>query len=310
MVGTNIGAGQRDRALRAALDRGGIAAGLTEIIGLSARVPARWLSLFDTDPAMLDTGSRYLHAVGPSTVSSDLGCALLRVEGAGRLLWPLLANLVRLWSAPAGLVGVHWSADVSVVFRALGGGACRRRADHRRGCRDGCLVRPIVWPCRAFSRVKELNADDLGDSSKTSPSADLFLRSGAHRQGANQTFGADSIRSPSISTRKPRRHDIRRASATVGTRGLTMRLLVESDLNPRRHRGRRGDEFRWPRPVRPGDELRTESEVLAVRRRGHVQSGLIKVRTTTLNQHDEAVQIISRISWYGRRPTQRGERRI
>jgi len=73
MVGTNIGAGQRDRALRAAWIGAGIAAGLTEIVGLSAAAfPHAWLSLFDTDPTMLDTGSRYLHAVGPSTVSSDL----------------------------------------------------------------------------------------------------------------------------------------------------------------------------------------------------------------------------------------------
>src|SRR5207247_11081290 len=51
MVGTNIGAGRRDRALRAAWIGAGIAAGLTEIIGLcAAAVPHAWLSLFDTDP--------------------------------------------------------------------------------------------------------------------------------------------------------------------------------------------------------------------------------------------------------------------
>src|SRR5881628_2696724 len=55
MVGTNIGAGRRDRALRAAWIGAGIAAGLTEIIGLcAAAVPHAWLSLFYTDPAMLD----------------------------------------------------------------------------------------------------------------------------------------------------------------------------------------------------------------------------------------------------------------
>src|SRR3989442_1655283 len=66
MVGTNIGAGRRDRALRAAWIGAGIAAGLTEIIGLcAAAVPHAWLSLFDTDPAMLDAGSRHLLPVGP-----------------------------------------------------------------------------------------------------------------------------------------------------------------------------------------------------------------------------------------------------
>ena len=52
------------------------------------------------------------------------------------------------------------------------------------------------------------------------------------------------------------------------------------------------DEFRWPRPVRPGDELHIESEVLEVRpSRSRSNQELIKVRTTTLNQNDEAVQV-------------------
>jgi acyl dehydratase len=50
------------------------------------------------------------------------------------------------------------------------------------------------------------------------------------------------------------------------TAAATMRLLVESDLKPAGGIvGASFDEFRWPRPVRPGDELRVESEVLEVR---------------------------------------------
>ena len=45
-------------------------------------------------------------------------------------------------------------------------------------------------------------------------------------------------------------------------------------------------------PVRPGDELRVESEVLEVRpSKSHPERGLIKVHTTTLNQNGEAVQV-------------------
>src|SRR5215470_11067011 len=78
------------------------------------------------------------------------------------------------------------------------------------------------------------------------------------------------------------------------TAAITMRLLVESDLKPAGGVIGAGlDEFRWPRPVRPGDELRIESEVLEVRpSTSRPDQGLIKVRTTTLNQDDEAVQII------------------
>jgi acyl dehydratase len=77
------------------------------------------------------------------------------------------------------------------------------------------------------------------------------------------------------------------------TAALTMRLLVESELKPAGGIVGAGfDEFRWPRPVRPGDELHIESEVLEVRAsRSLPNQGLIKVRTMTLNQDNEAVQV-------------------
>ncbi len=77
------------------------------------------------------------------------------------------------------------------------------------------------------------------------------------------------------------------------TAALTMRLLVGSEIAPAGGIVGAGfDEFRWPRPVRPGDELRIESEVLEVRAsKSRPNQGLIKVRTTTLNQMDEAVQV-------------------
>jgi len=78
------------------------------------------------------------------------------------------------------------------------------------------------------------------------------------------------------------------------TAALTMRLLVESELNPAGGIVGAGfDEFRWPKPVRPGDELHLESEVLEVRpSKSRPEQGLIKVRTTTLNQNGEPVQIL------------------
>jgi len=77
------------------------------------------------------------------------------------------------------------------------------------------------------------------------------------------------------------------------TAAMTMRLLVESELKPAGGIVGAGfDEFRWPRPVRPGDELRVESEILEVRpSRSRPEQGLIKVKTTTYNQAGEAVQI-------------------
>ena len=77
------------------------------------------------------------------------------------------------------------------------------------------------------------------------------------------------------------------------TAALTMRLLVESELKPAGGIiGAGFDEFRWPRPVRPGDELHLESEVLEVRAsKSRPDQGVIKVRTTTLNQDGAPVQV-------------------
>ena len=78
------------------------------------------------------------------------------------------------------------------------------------------------------------------------------------------------------------------------TAAATMRLMVEGELKPRGGIiGAGFEELRWPRPVRPGDELRIESEVLDMRpSKSRPDRGLIKVRTTTLNQDGEAVQIL------------------
>lgn len=77
------------------------------------------------------------------------------------------------------------------------------------------------------------------------------------------------------------------------TGAITMRLLVDSDFRPAGGViGASLDELRWPKPVRPGDELRAEVEVLEVRAsRSRPERGFVKVRVTTLNQDDEAVQI-------------------
>jgi len=78
------------------------------------------------------------------------------------------------------------------------------------------------------------------------------------------------------------------------TTALTMRLLVSSELKIAGGLVGAGlDELRWPRPVRPGDELHLESEVIAVRpSSSRPGQGIIKMRTTTFNQKDEPVQIM------------------
>jgi putative MATE family efflux protein len=122
IVGTNIGAGERVRALRAAWIGAAIAAGLCEVIGLlAAAFPHAWLSLFDENAAMLDAGARYLRIVGPFYGLFGLGMALyFASQGAGRLAWPLIANLTRLAiAAVGGSLALRLSGDLTSVFVAL-----------------------------------------------------------------------------------------------------------------------------------------------------------------------------------------------
>jgi putative MATE family efflux protein len=104
LVGTNIGAGQRERALRIALTGGALAFVVTEIIGVAAAIwPSAWLGLFGNDPAMLATGIAYLRHVGPTYGFFGLGLSLFFAsQGAGRLAWPLLGGTVRLLIAAGG----------------------------------------------------------------------------------------------------------------------------------------------------------------------------------------------------------------
>ena len=77
------------------------------------------------------------------------------------------------------------------------------------------------------------------------------------------------------------------------TAAMTMRLLVESELKPAGGIVGVGfDELRWPNPVRPDDTLRLQLEVLELRpSKSRPDQGVIKVKTTTLNQHDDPVQV-------------------
>lgn len=104
LVGTNIGAGNRQRVLRIALTGGAVAFILTEGIGIAAALwPYAWLGLFGDDPRMLETGATYLRLVGPTYGFFGLGLSLyFASQGAGRLLWPLLAGGLRLVVAVGG----------------------------------------------------------------------------------------------------------------------------------------------------------------------------------------------------------------
>ena len=121
IVGTSIGAEQRERALRTAWIGAAMAFVLTEAIGLcAAAFPTAWLSLFDTDPQMLEAGATYLRTVGPFYGMFGLALSLyFASQGAGRLLWPLLGTVVRLAiAALGGWLALRWTGELSHVFLA------------------------------------------------------------------------------------------------------------------------------------------------------------------------------------------------
>jgi Na+-driven multidrug efflux pump len=123
LVGTNIGAGQGERALRIALIGGALAFAMTEAIGIAAAVwPRAWLGLFGHDPVMLATGGAYLRAVGPFYGFFGLGLALyFASQGAGRLRWPLIAGFGRMLVAlVGGWLALRATGSLQWLFVAIG----------------------------------------------------------------------------------------------------------------------------------------------------------------------------------------------
>jgi putative MATE family efflux protein len=122
MVGTAIGADRHERALRVAWIGAAIAGGLTEAIGLTAALfPTAWLNLFGAEPQMLDVGASYLRIVGPFYGFFGTGLALyFAAQGAGKLLWPMIAAVTRvLIAAAGGIVAVRLTHGVPALFTVL-----------------------------------------------------------------------------------------------------------------------------------------------------------------------------------------------
>jgi putative MATE family efflux protein len=122
LVGTNVGAGQHERALRIAFTGAAIAFVMTQTIGLLAALwPDAWLGLFSSEPAMLATGSAYLQIVGPAYGFFGLGLSLyFASQGAGRLFWPLMCGSLRVAIAiGGGWLALQWTGALDWLFACL-----------------------------------------------------------------------------------------------------------------------------------------------------------------------------------------------
>ena len=149
IVGTSIGAGQRERALRTAWIGAAMASILTEAIGLcAAAFPTAWLSLFDSDPRCSRPERLTSATVGPFYGMFGLALSLyFASQGAGRLLWPLLGNLARLAiAALAGWLALRWTGDLSQVFLAQSVGLIASGFINLAAVAGGAWFGSLTWP--------------------------------------------------------------------------------------------------------------------------------------------------------------------
>jgi putative MATE family efflux protein len=157
MVGTCIGAGQRERALQATWTGAALAFAMAETIGLlAAAFPRAWLTLFDSDPAMLDAGSAYLQTVGPVYGFFGLGLVLyFASQGAGRLLWPVIGNMLRLVVAASfGWLALRWGGGLTHVFIAQGVALVVYGLVIAGSIAGGAWFGPVGWPRRTAVMLK------------------------------------------------------------------------------------------------------------------------------------------------------------
>jgi Na+-driven multidrug efflux pump len=122
LIGTNIGGGEGDRALRTAWITVLLSALATEAIGLAAATwPAAWIGSFSDDPAVLAIGTTYLRTVGPFFGFFGMGYALYCIgQGTGFMGWPVAGAVTRAAIAVAGgAAAIMFGANLDHIFMAV-----------------------------------------------------------------------------------------------------------------------------------------------------------------------------------------------
>jgi putative MATE family efflux protein len=127
LVGTNIGAGRPGRAKRIAWIGSAFAGSISLAIGVAVTLaPLAWVGLFSSDPAVLESGSLYLRTVAPFYPMLAVNIALyFASQGAGKVLWPVLAGTARLviviagGAAAASLGGIFAAIAVAMAVSGL-----------------------------------------------------------------------------------------------------------------------------------------------------------------------------------------------
>jgi len=121
LVGTHVGAGRAARAKQIAWLGTALAASVSLAIGATvAFFPEAWVTLFSTDPEVLDAGSRYLRTVGPFYLFLAAAMALyFASQGAGRVILIVLAGTARLALV---IVGGALAMSLQGIFAVIAAG--------------------------------------------------------------------------------------------------------------------------------------------------------------------------------------------
>lgn len=131
MVGANIGAGQRRRALAIAWTGAFGAAAIVGGIGIVFAVfPDLWLGIFLTpseaaDAGAFEAGRTYFRIAAPFYALFALGLALyFACQGAGKVLWPVVGGFIRMAVAVGGgFLLTDWlGLGLEGVFAAVAAG--------------------------------------------------------------------------------------------------------------------------------------------------------------------------------------------
>jgi acyl dehydratase len=155
---------------------------------------------------------------------------------------------------------------------------------------------------QTFEAPKELYLEDLRVGQRFS--------SGQYHMDADRmkAFAAEFDPQPFHLHEQAGKQSVFRGLAASGwhTAAATMRLLVTGGLPIAGGLVGLGGEITWPRPTRPGDTLRVDSEILEIfPSRSKPNQGVIKVRSITVNQNEEQVQVLtSKIIVFKRRVIQ------
>jgi len=87
------------------------------------------------------------------------------------------------------------------------------------------------------------------------------------------------------------------------TAAIAMNLAIQTrPFGPHPLMGAGVDELRWMKPVRPGDILHLEGEVVELIPSRSKPQGIARIKWTAYNQHGEAVYTFNPIGIVPRRP--------